>query len=120
MLDHLTNENLSDEYVIVITDRERIGTIKNADVYRVKSVSVESITRNNMTPNQAKSEKLYLQKLEDHFAANNMYFSYGYDLTQSLQRQTSTSPDPSWKQVMDLTGFNVELSHPAVLMDFER
>lgn len=97
------NKNSSDEYVIFITDRERIGTIKNADVYRVKSVSVESITRNNMTPNQAKSEKLYLQKLKDHFDANNMYFSYGYDLTQSLQRQASTSPDASWKQVRSLT-----------------
>ncbi|KAG2173935.1 hypothetical protein INT44_000048 [Umbelopsis vinacea] len=88
----------NNEYIIVITDRERIGTIKNADVYRVKSVSVVSITRNNMTPNQAKSENIYLQKLEDHFDTNNMYFSYGYDLTQSLQRQASTSPHPGWKQ----------------------
>jgi hypothetical protein len=70
-----------------------------------------------MTLNQAKSEKLYLQKLEDHFDANNMYFSYGYDLTQSLQRQVSTSPDPNWKQVMGLIGFDVQLSQPAVLMD---
>jgi hypothetical protein len=100
--------------VIVITDRERIGRIKNTDVYRVKSISVESITRNNMSPSQAKAEKIYLQKLEDHFEANNMYFSYGYDLTQSLQRQASTTPDPSWKQVIDLDGICVIHSKLAV------
>lgn len=85
--------------MIAITNRERVGTIKGADVYCIKSVSVETITRRNITHSQAKSEQMYLQKFVDHFESNTLYFSYDYDLTQSLQRQAMAAPGPRWKQV---------------------
>lgn len=91
--------SVTDEYVVVITDLERIGKIKGADVFHIKSVSVESITKRNMTHNQEKSEQVYLQKLVDHFESIKLYFSYDYDLTQSLQRQAIAGPGSRWKQV---------------------
>lgn len=85
--------------MIVITDREVVGNIKNAEVCRIKSVSIETITQQNMTRQQQKTEQLFLQRLKDHFESNNLYYSYDYDITQSLQRQINAPAAPRWKKV---------------------
>jgi hypothetical protein len=92
--------------VIVITDREVIGNIKDAEVCRIKSVSIESITKQNMTRQQQKAEQLFLQKIQHHLENNNLYYSYDYDITQSLQRQINVSAGPRWKKVRFVGDFD--------------
>ncbi|KAM3582063.1 Phosphoinositide phosphatase sac1 [Umbelopsis sp. WA50703] len=54
-----------------------------------------------MTRQQQKAEQLFLQKIQHHLENNNLYYSYDYDITQSLQRQINVSAGPRWKKADD-------------------
>ncbi|ORZ26991.1 SacI homology domain-domain-containing protein [Lobosporangium transversale] len=89
---------LAGEYMIVITDRTKVGRIGEHDIYKVKDYKVLPLSRNNMalTEAQVGEEASYLSLLHAHLQSAQFHFSYTYDLTHTLQRQSqlrqSTKP----------------------------
>ncbi|KAI8143514.1 SacI homology domain-containing protein [Fennellomyces sp. T-0311] len=94
-------------YMIVITNRELVGTIRGHDIYRVGSFQILPLPRSlaGLTEVQKHDEQAYVGLLENHLKSGGFYFSYTYDLTQSLQRQgdfdSKALTQPLWKRVDD-------------------
>jgi len=86
---------LAGEYMIVITDRKRLGQIRGQDIYRITSFQILPLVKNlsALTSAQASDEQNYVNLLENHLKINTFYFSYTYDLTQPIQRQAQFSSD---------------------------
>ncbi|KAG2226042.1 hypothetical protein INT45_002508 [Circinella minor] len=92
-------------YMVVITDSESAGSIRGHDIYRVGSFQILPLARSlaGLTEIQKQDEHTYVTLLENHLKAGGFYFSYTYDLTQSLQRQADFNSEsltqPLWKRV---------------------
>ncbi|KAJ8656399.1 hypothetical protein O0I10_007967 [Lichtheimia ornata] len=98
---------ISGYYLIVITNRENVGTLRGHDIYRVGSFQILPLARNlsGLSEEQRKDEHEYVSLLESHIKAGGFYFSYSYDLTLSLQRQSELTAEslaqPLWKRADD-------------------
>ncbi|KAI9317191.1 SacI homology domain-containing protein [Dichotomocladium elegans] len=94
-------------YMIVITNRDKVGVIRGHDIYRVSSFQILPLARNlnGFSDIQKQDEHKYVSLLESHIQSGGFYFSYTYDLTQSLQRQadfkTEAFTQPLWKRADD-------------------
>ncbi|KAI9489823.1 SacI homology domain-containing protein [Zychaea mexicana] len=103
-------------YMIVITNSETIGSIRGHDIHRVGSFQILPLARNlaGLTEIQKQDEHTYVRLLENHLKSGGFYFSYTYDLTQSLQRQGEFNNDsltePLWKRVDDRFFWNRYIS----------
>ncbi|CEP13788.1 hypothetical protein [Parasitella parasitica] len=78
------------EYMIVITDCQRIGTlIQGCDILRATAFQILPIARNTNTLSrqQLDDEQKYVQLIENHLRSNGFYFSYRYNITLSIQKQ---------------------------------
>ncbi|KAF9113818.1 hypothetical protein BGX27_000722 [Mortierella sp. AM989] len=78
---------LAGDYIIVITERTKVGQISGHDIFRVKDYRVIPLSRNNLTQAQIGEEASYLSLLHAHLQSAILHFSYGYELTHTLQRQ---------------------------------
>ncbi|KAI8997241.1 SacI homology domain-containing protein [Pilobolus umbonatus] len=80
---------LAGDYMMVITKRERIGSIRGKTIYKVAAFQILPLplSLEGLNENQKKEEQEFVNLLETHLTSNNFYFSYEYDITQSLQRQ---------------------------------
>ncbi|KAI8580280.1 hypothetical protein K450DRAFT_280022 [Umbelopsis ramanniana AG] len=86
---------LAGEYMIVITNRKRVGQIRGQDIYRITSFEIVPFVKDlsSLTPAQAADEQRYVDLLTDHLKINTFYMSYTYDLTQTIQRQAQFSKE---------------------------
>lgn len=93
---------LAGEYMIVITDRTKLGRLGEHDIYRVKDYKVLPLTRNNsaLTPAQVGQEASYLSLLHAHLQSAVLHFSYTYEMTHTLQRQAALKDNtqPIWER----------------------
>ncbi|KAI8376741.1 SacI homology domain-containing protein [Choanephora cucurbitarum] len=80
---------LAGEYLLTITKREKVGSIQDKVIYRVGAFQILPLPHNMNKLNEEKraQEQKYVSLLEQHLKNNTFYFSYDYDLTQSVQRQ---------------------------------
>ncbi|KAI9344770.1 SacI homology domain-containing protein [Pilaira anomala] len=83
------------DYMIVITKREKIGTIRNKSIYRVAAFQILPLASNlsGLNEDQRAQEQSFVDLLEAHLKNNTFYYSYEYDLTQSVQRRNQFGPD---------------------------
>ncbi|KAF7723677.1 hypothetical protein EC973_001768 [Apophysomyces ossiformis] len=104
------------EYMIVITERDCIGTIGGHDICRVTAFQILPLPHNlaGLSEDQVQDEQSYVNLLEGHLKSNTFYYSHTYDLTQSLQRQTQFSAEtlkqPLWKRADERFFWNRYLS----------
>ncbi|KAG0335497.1 hypothetical protein BG004_008425 [Podila humilis] len=93
---------LAGEYMVVITDRTKIGRIGENDIYKVKDYKVLPLSRNNLalTEAQVTEEAAYLSLLHSHLQSGLFHFSYTFDLTHTLQRQAElkNSTESIWER----------------------
>lgn len=86
-------------YLIVITKATQIGTIENAQIFRMdqaKSIPFEpSIDSNRVDLQASEWDAIYVSMLDSVLQTTSFYFSYTYDLTSSLQRRKRLEIDPS-------------------------
>lgn len=89
------------DYLIVVTASSKVATLLGADVFRatkfqilpVVPASAEATLKRNTT------EAHLVSLLVSHLHSGAWYFSYAYDLTNSLQRQTAlAASDPQHAQ----------------------
>ncbi|CAO3631245.1 unnamed protein product [Cunninghamella blakesleeana] len=104
----------SGEYLIVITNRESVGAIDGHQIYRANSFEIIPLATNlsGLTSKQQKDESAYLDLLQQHLKSGAIYYSFGFDLTQSLQRQaTLNTSEPLWKRVDERFHWNKFISN---------
>ncbi|KAK9473917.1 SacI homology domain-containing protein [Dipodascopsis tothii] len=82
-------------YVFVITKTEKVGSLKGHTVYRIKDF--EFIALREAT-HQDPDEIMYLSLIKRHIQNGPMFFSYTWDLTNAMQRQSTDSGLPNWKK----------------------
>ncbi|GFO16307.1 phosphatidylinositide phosphatase sac1 [Plakobranchus ocellatus] len=82
-------------YLIVVTQRQNVGTIAGQPIWKVVKTEVISYKRTltHLTERQVSLNKSYLALLDVMLNTENFYFSATYDLTHTLQRLYNTSPD---------------------------
>ncbi|CAG8525576.1 10094_t:CDS:10 [Acaulospora morrowiae] len=97
---------LSGEYLIVITGRDRIGRLGGHDIFQANQFRILPFARNNLqlSAQQASTmqdEQHYLLLVENLLKTGTYYFSYTYDLTHTLQRQSQLEDKtslPLWQR----------------------
>ncbi|KAF9920806.1 hypothetical protein FBU30_009270 [Linnemannia zychae] len=93
---------LAGEYMVVITERSKLGQIGSKDIYTVKDYKVLPLSRNSLALTEAQigEEASYLSLLHSHLQSGKFNFSYDYELTHSLQRQAALrgSTLPIWER----------------------
>nr|CAG8454921.1 11956_t:CDS:10 [Entrophospora candida] len=97
---------ISGEHLIVITGRERIGRLGKHDVFQANQFRILPFTRNtfHLSESQVRDERNYLSLIENHLKSGTYYFSYTYDLTHSIQRQSQLgdlATKPIWQRADD-------------------
>ncbi|KAI9257265.1 SacI homology domain-containing protein [Phascolomyces articulosus] len=89
------------EYMIVITGYERVGSLKGSDILRATTFQILPLPHNlsRLSETQIEEEQTYVHLLQDHLRQNTFYYSYTYDLTRSIQRQSNAEniSEPMWK-----------------------
>ncbi|EMR08639.1 hypothetical protein PNEG_03115 [Pneumocystis murina B123] len=83
-----------DKYLIIITEREIVGKIDQNDIFRIKSVRLMSL-KNKYKDHE---EVEYLNLIKKHLKTGTFYFSYTFDITNTIQRQiVLNTKSPSWE-----------------------
>ncbi|KAG0209131.1 hypothetical protein BGX33_005829 [Mortierella sp. NVP41] len=104
---------LAGEYMVVITERSKLGQIGEKDIYRVKDYKVLPLSRNTLalTEAQVGEEASYLSLLHSHLQSGMFNFSYEYELTHSLQRQAElvNNSQPTWERADERFFWNKRL-----------
>lgn len=82
-------------YLMVITEREKLGTIQDQIIWRVKKTETLAYNRTltHLTEKQITLNRTYLSLVDMMLKTENYYFSTSFDLTHTLQRLHNTSPD---------------------------
>ena len=81
---------LSGPYLVAVTDCASKGFICDKEVFVIKEIDLIPILSDNqissLKPEQKQDEQKYHTLLLDLLATQTFYFSYSYDLSNSLQR----------------------------------
>lgn len=89
--------------MIVVTNQEYVGNLRGYHIYRATTFQILPLPRdlNTLSDAQIDDEQKFVHLLQDHLRQNSFYYSYGYDLTQSLQRQADMQREdlrlPMWQ-----------------------
>lgn len=94
----------SSEFLVVVISKKKVAEIAGADIYMATEFRTFPLDK-EANPSLLKHpvEKTLLGLLKAHLYSAPFYFSYGYDLTSSMQRQAGLS-DPSaplWQRADD-------------------
>ncbi|KAG9289200.1 hypothetical protein G9A89_022509 [Geosiphon pyriformis] len=97
---------IAGDYLLVITERERIGRLGSHDIFIVKKIRVLPIPRGQSHLNiaQAQDEVRYIKLIENQLTSGLYYFSYTYDLTHTAQRRAQfrdKEEKPLWERADD-------------------
>ncbi len=92
------------EFLVVITSKKKVAEIAGADVFMATEFRVLPLEK-EANPSLLKHpvEKTLLGLLKSHLYSAPFYFSYGYDLTSSMQRQADLTNQsaPLWQRTDD-------------------
>ncbi|KAG0374584.1 hypothetical protein BGX24_010218 [Mortierella sp. AD032] len=93
---------LAGEYMIVITDRIKVGRMGEHDIFKLKDYKIMPFSRNYLALSEAQTneETSFIALLHQHLQSSQFHFSYGYELTHTLQRQSEFRGDtrPIWER----------------------
>lgn len=86
---------LAGSYLVLATQRELVGFIAGQAVWRLAGTELVPYFRStlHLSPEQIKDNTDYVNMVELVLNTPYFYFSYSYDITQTLQRLHGTSPD---------------------------
>ncbi|XP_023944236.2 phosphatidylinositol-3-phosphatase SAC1 [Bicyclus anynana] len=86
---------ISGLYLVVAKYRILVGKINGQDIYQLAGTDVIPYSRstNHLTNKQIEDNNTYERLLKAALETPGIYFSYGYDLTHSMQRLHSVPPD---------------------------
>ncbi|RPB23973.1 hypothetical protein L211DRAFT_857336 [Terfezia boudieri ATCC MYA-4762] len=92
-----------DKYIIVITKSMVVGKIRGHSVYKIQLPSFcHCKSRLYILCFKDHDEDAYLALLRTHLRTGPMYYSYSFDLTNSMQRQSTADHSlPLWQQADD-------------------
>jgi hypothetical protein len=84
----------SGPYLIVVTGRERIGTIGTHDVWKVTAIDTIAFARStrHLSEIQIQHNQVYVRMVQTVFQTVGFYYSSTYDLTHTLQRLENSTP----------------------------
>lgn len=87
-------ELLAGNYLILATHREFIGFIASQSVWRLVGVKLipYCISMNHLNPEQLADNNTYISMVEQVLTTPHFYFSYGYDISHTMQRLQNTDP----------------------------
>ncbi|KAI9598348.1 SacI homology domain-containing protein [Syncephalis fuscata] len=110
---------LSGNYLIVITDRQWVGCLDGHDIYTIKDTQLFRYARSDahLTPRQKADEEVYVRLLKAALAFPSYYFSFTYNLTQSIQRESTIpvrSDQPLWERSKDRFFWNRHLQRDLI------
>lgn len=89
----------ADRYIIIITKAQLVGRIRGHSVYKIQATEFLPLRERQL---HDPDEDTYLSLLRTHLRTGPMYFSYTFDLTSSLQRQSSANLSlPLWQRADD-------------------
>ena len=71
-------------YIILITKRRKVGLIGHHTIYKIEDTVMISIPHESVKDNHS-DEQRYLKMFQANDLSSNFYFSYSYDLTNTLQ-----------------------------------
>ncbi|ORZ27073.1 SacI homology domain-domain-containing protein [Lobosporangium transversale] len=104
---------LAGEYMIVVTDRQRVGQIGEHDIFKLKEYKIMPFSRNNLALSEAQTgeEASYISLLHSHLQSAKLHFAYTYDLTHTLQRQAELRGNiqPMWERADERFFWNYRL-----------
>ena len=90
---------LAGRYLVVISEREYVGKVRDQAVYKIMRTNILSFAPDleHVAPVLRKQEKKFIVMLQTVLQTPFHYFSYSYDLTQSVQRIQSQSEEEAAK-----------------------
>ncbi|KAF9924153.1 hypothetical protein FBU30_005821 [Linnemannia zychae] len=104
---------LAGEYMIVITDRTKIGRLGEHDIFSLKKYKILPFSQNYLSLSEAQTnqETAFVTLLHQHLDTCQFYFSYGYEITHTLQRQSEFRGDtrPFWERADERFFWNLRL-----------
>jgi len=111
-------ELLAGRYLVVITEREFVGKVRGQAVYKVMRTNILSFAPDlsHVPPSLRENEKRYISMLQAVLQCPFHYFSYSYDLTQSVQRTAGLSKEgrslPMWLRADERFFWNHSMVQP--------
>lgn len=81
-------------YLVVVTGRTKVGFINSQEVWKLDSAELICYPRTltHLSDTQVNMDREYQNMVNHVLSTPGLYFSYSYDLTHSLQRLHSNSP----------------------------
>ena len=85
----LNRSSLQGELLIVITDRQRMGKVRGADIWRMTGFKIMPFTKGkkHLSERQAQLEERFLSSIHQLLSNDFFYFSYNYDMTRRVHLQ---------------------------------
>lgn len=79
---------IAGDYLVVVTQREYVGSIAAQAVWRLANVELVPFCRStlHLSPAELADNDGYVEMVKSVLATPYFYFSYSYDLTHSMQR----------------------------------
>lgn len=86
---------LGGPYLVLVTKKRKVGSINGQTIWQVVETEVISYSRAllHLTEKQVYQNKIYVSMVEQVLNTPNLYFSYSYDITHTLQRLHNTTPE---------------------------
>ncbi|KAL0811743.1 hypothetical protein ABMA28_009181 [Loxostege sticticalis] len=86
---------ISGLYLVVAKYRILVGRLNGHDIYQLAGADVIPFARSttHLTNKQIEDNNTYVRMVQAHLETPGMYFSYGHDLTHTLQRLHSVAND---------------------------
>jgi len=109
---------LQGPYLLVIKERALVGSVENCAIYKILKIGLVPFCADvaSLSKKQLKMEQTYRKILKQLIQAGDFYFSYDYDLTNSLQRKfkQGLSQASLWQRVDDRFFWNFFLVQPFI------
>ncbi|CAH8645287.1 unnamed protein product [Dicrocoelium dendriticum] len=86
---------LSGFHLVVITARTKVGDLFGHTVWKITGSDIYPFVKStiNLSDIQVQDERVYCQMLNTALSVDGFYYSTTFDLTQTQQRLSDTSPD---------------------------
>ncbi|KAI9096971.1 SacI homology domain-containing protein [Phlyctochytrium arcticum] len=91
------------DHIVIITDRRRVGTISGHDIYKLTGHKIIPVQRSklHLSEHQIQDDLSYVMMLDSLLGAQCFYFSYSFDITNTLQRQAEAAEEGGNKAVWE-------------------
>ena len=115
----LTPNELTAEYLILITDRERFGGISTNDIWHANEFEIMPLDPNVSVQNPSHPVEAYLLALvKSHLDGGSFFFSHSWDLTRRLQVQWLAEKDNMGKAMWEVVSVMRNHAHTIDQMKF--